>query len=167
MNNFLISYYLTSRLGGELIIGILIIIAGFMFGIDNIIAFIVGCFVFFLSKEILNELAKDSSSIVVSIFVPFIGAAALGYLAWALNCEEKQLKDVKSEVQVQQVQQNLTQQDKVYYIQRSLMFGSYGVAIDGKWGKKTMRAAQKYSGSSATSIDELYEAVRAKKEGKR
>lgn len=167
MNNFLISYYLTSRLGGELIIGILIIIAGFMFGIDNIIAFIVGCFVFFLSKEILNELAKDSSSIVVSIFVPLIGAAALGYLAWALNCEEKQLKDVKSEVQVQQVQQNLTQQDKVYYIQRSLMFGSYGVAIDGKWGKKTMRAAQKYSGSSATSIDELYEAVRAKKEGKR
>ena len=167
MNNFLISYYLTSRLGGELIIGILIIIAGFMFGIDNIIAFIVGCFVFFLSKEILNELAKDSSSIVVSIFVPLIGAAAVGYLAWALNCEEKQLKDVKSEVQVQQVQQNLTQQDKVYYIQRSLMFGSYGVAIDGKWGKKTMRAAQKYSGSSATSIDELYEAVRAKKEGKR
>ena len=167
MNNFLISYYLTSRLGGELIIGILIIIAGFMFGIDNIIAFIVGCFVFFLSKEILNELAKDSSSIMVSTFVPLIGAAALGYLAWALNCEEKQLKDVKSEVQVQQVQQNLTQQDKVYYIQRSLMFGSYGVAIDGKWGKKTMRAAQKYSGSSATSIDELYEAVRAKKEGKR
>ena len=165
MNNFLISYYLTSRLGGELIIGILIIIAGFMFGIDNIIAFIVGCFVFFLSKEILNELAKDSSSIVVSIFVPFIGAAALGYLAWALNCEEKQLKDVKSEVQVQQVQQNLTQQDKVYYIQNSLMFE--GTALDGKWGKKTMRAAQKYSGSSATSIDELYEAVRAKKRGQK
>ena len=165
MNNFLISYYLTSRLGGELIIGILIIIAGFMFGIDNIIAFIVGCFVFFLSKEILNELAKDSSSIVVSIFVPLIGAAALGYLAWALNCEEKQLKDVKSEVQVQQVQQNLTQQDKVYYIQNSLMFE--GTALDGKWGKKTMLAAQKYSGSSATSIDELYEVVKAKKEGKR
>ena len=136
-----------------------------MFGIDNIIAFIVGCFVFFLSKEILNELAKDSSSIVVSIFVPLIGAAALGYLAWALNCEEKQLKDVKSEVQVQQVQQNLTQQDKVYYIQNSLMFE--GTALDGKWGKKTMRAAQKYSGSSATSIDELYEVVKAKKEGKR
>ena len=138
-----------------------------MFGIDNIIAFIIGCFVFFLSKEILNELAKDSSSIVVSIFVPLIGAAALGYLAWALNCEEKQPKELKSEVQVQQVQQNLTQQDKVYYIQRSLMFGGYGLMIDGKWGKKTMRAAQKYSGSSATSIDELYEAVKAKKESER
>ena len=39
------------------------------------------------------------------------------------------------------------------------MFGGYDVAIDGKWGKKTMRAAQKYSGSSATSIDELYEEI--------
>ena len=165
MNNFLISYYLTSRLGGELIISILIIIAGFMFGINNIIAFIIGCFVFFLSKEILNELAKDSSSIMVSTFVPLIGAAALGYLAGALNYEEEQPKELKSEVQVQQAQQNLTQQDKIYYIQNSLMFK--GAALDGKWGKKTMRAAQKYSGSSATSIDELYEAVRAKKESER
>ena len=165
MNNFLISYYLTSRLCGELIIGILIIIAGFMFGINNIIAFIIGCFVFFLSKEILNELAKDSSSIMVSTFVPLIGAAALGYLAGALNYEEEQPKEPKPQVQVQQAQQNLTQQDKIYYIQNSLMFKS--AALDGKWGKKTMRAAQKYSGSSATSIDELYEAVRAKKEGKR
>ena len=165
MNNFLISYYLTSRLGGELIIGILIIIAGFMFGINNIIAFIIGCFVFFLSKEILNELAKDSSSIMVSTFVPLIGAAALGYLAGALNYEEEQPKELKSEVQVQQAQQNLTQQDKVYYIQSSLMFK--GAALDGKFGKKTMRAAQKYSGSSATSIDELYEAVKAKKESER
>ena len=165
MNNFLISYYLTSRLGGELIIGILIIIAGFMFGINNIIAFIVGCFVFFLSKEILNELAKDSSSIMVSTFVPLIGAAALGYLAGALNYEEEQPKEPKPEVQVQQVQQNLTQQDKIYYIQNSLMFK--GAALDGKFGKKTMRAAQKYSGSYATSIDELYEAVKAKKESER
>ena len=165
MNNFLISYYLTSRLGGELIIGILIIIAGFMFGINNIIAFIIGCFVFFLSKEILNELAKDSSSIMVSTFVPLIGAAALGYLAGALNYEDEQPKELKSEVQVQQAQQNLTQQDKVYYIQNSLMFK--GAALDGKFGKKTMRAAQKYSGSSATSIDELYEAVKAKKESER
>ena len=162
MNNFLISYYLTSRLGGELIIGILIIIAGFMFGINNIIAFIIGCFVFFLSKEILNELAKDSSNIMVSTFVPLIGAAALGYLAGALNYEEEQPKELKSEVQVQQAQQNLTQQD---YIQNSLMFE--GAALDGKFGKKTMRAAQKYSGSSATSIDELYEAVKAKKESER
>lgn len=165
MNNFLISYYLTSRLGGELIIGILIIIAGFMFGINNIIAFIIGCFVFFLSKEILNELAKDSSSIMVSTFVPLIGAAALGYLAGALNYEEEQPKELKSELQVQQEQQNLTQQDKIYYIQNSLMFK--GAALDGKFGKKTMRAAQKYSGSSATSIDELYEAVKAKKESER
>ncbi|WP_298788092.1 hypothetical protein [uncultured Campylobacter sp.] len=165
MNNFLISYYLTSRLGGELIIGILIIIAGFMFGINNIIAFIIGCFVFFLSKEILNELAKDSSSIMVSTFVPLIGAAALGYLAGALNYEEEQPKELKSEVQVQQTQQYLTQQDKIYYIQNSLMFK--GAALDGKFGKKTMRAAQKYSGSSATSIDELYEAVKAKKESER
>nr|WP_314166391.1 hypothetical protein [uncultured Campylobacter sp.] len=165
MNNFLISYYLTSRLGGELIIGILIIIAGFMFGINNIIAFIIGCFVFFLSKEILNELAKDSSSIMVSTFVPLIGAAALGYLAGALNYEEEQPKELKSEVQVQQAQQNSTQQDKIYYIQNSLMFK--GAALDGKFGKKTMRAAQKYSGSSATSIDELYEAVKTKKESER
>ena len=165
MNNFLISYYLTSRLGGELIISILIIIAGFMFGINNIIAFIIGCFVFFLSKEILNELAKDSSSIMVSTFVPLIGAAALGYLAGALNYEEKQPEEFKPEVQVQQAQQNLTQQDKIYYIQNSLMFK--GAALDGKFGKKTMRAAQKYSGSSATSIDELYEAVKAKKESER
>ena len=91
--------------------------------------------------------------------------AALGYLAGALNYEEEQPKELKPEVQVQQAQQNLTQQDKIYYIQNSLMFK--GAALDGKFGKKTMRAAQKYSGSSATSIDELYEAVRAKKEGRR
>ena len=102
---------------------------------------------------------------MVSTFVPLIGAAALGYLTGALNYEEEQPKELKSEVQVQQAQQNLTQQDKVYYIQNSLMFK--GTALDGKFGKKTMRAAQKYSGSSATSIDELYEAVKAKKEGER
>lgn len=78
--------------------------------------------------------------------------------------KSEQAKDAEREVQKQQ---NMTQQDKVYYIQRSLMFGGYDVAIDGKWGKKTMRVAQKYSGSSATSIDELYEAVKAKKESER
>ena len=102
---------------------------------------------------------------MVSTFVPLIGAAALGYLAGALNYEEERPKELKSEVQVQQAQQNLTQQDKIYYIQNSLMFK--GAALDGKFGKKTMRAAQKYSGSSATSIDELYEAVKAKKESER
>lgn len=88
----------------------------------------------------------------------------LGYLAVDAVYEREQAKDVEREVQRQQ---NMTQQDKVYDIQRSLMFGGYGVTIDGKWGKKTMQASQKYSGSSATSIDELYEAVKAKKEGRR
>jgi len=76
--------------------------------------------------------------------------------------KSEQAKDAEREVQKQQ---NMTQQDKVYYIQSSLMFK--GAALDGKFGKKTMRAAQKYSGSSATSIDELYEAVKAKKESER
>ena len=88
----------------------------------------------------------------------------LAYFTADAVYKSDQAKDAEREVQKQQ---NMTQQDKVYYIQRSLMFGGYGVMIDGKWGKKTMQAAQKYSGSSATSIDELYEAVRAKKEGRR
>ena len=88
----------------------------------------------------------------------------LGYLAADAVYEREQAKDAEREVQKQQ---SMTQQDKVYYIQRSLMFSGYGVTIDGKWGKKTMQASQKYSGSSATSIDELYEAVKAKKEGRR
>ncbi len=84
----------------------------------------------------------------------------LAYFTADAVYKSEQAKDAEHEVQKQQ---NMTQQDKVYYIQRSLMFSGYGVAIDGKWGKKTMQAAQKYSGSSATSIDELYEAVKAKK----
>ena len=89
---------------------------------------------------------------------------ALGYLAADAVYKSEHAKDAEREVQKQQ---SMTQQDKVYYIQRRLMFSGYGVTIDGKWGKKTMQASQKYSGSSATSIDELYEAVKAKKEGKR
>ncbi len=84
----------------------------------------------------------------------------LAYFTADAVYEREQAKDAEREVQKQQ---NMTQQDKIYYIQRSLMFSGYGVAIDGKWGKKTMQAAQKYSGSSATSIDELYEVVKAKK----
>lgn len=112
----------------------------------------------------LEGLTSSVNNRFIASVVPILGGLVLGYLAGASVYESEQAKDAEHEVQKQQ---SMTQQDKVYYIQRSLMFSGCGAALDGKFGKKTMRAAQKYSGSSATSIDELYEAVKAKKESER
>ncbi len=133
-------------------------------GFNAVLAFIPGFIVFCIAKAFLEGLTSNVNNRFVTLVVPIAGALVLAYFTADAVYKSEQAKDTEREVQKQQ---NMTQQDKVYYIQRSLMFGSYGVAIDDKWGKKTMQAAQKYSGSSATSIDELYEAVRAKKEGKR
>ena len=143
-----------------IIFGVIAILGGFNAVIASIPAFIVFC----IAKAFLEGLTSSVNNRFIASVVPIVGGLVLGYLAGASVYESEQAKDAEREVQKQQ---NMTQQDKVYYIQRSLMFGGYGVMIDGKWGKKTMQAAQKYSGSSAISIDELYEAVRAKKEGRR
>ena len=128
------------------------------------IAFAAGYIVFCIATWLLYVIIICNTNNRFMIIMSLAVSLTLGYLAADAVYEREQAKDAEREVQKQQ---NMTQQDKVYYIQRSLMFGGYGVMIDGKWGKKTMQAAQKYSGSSATSIDELYEAVRAKKEGRR
>ena len=128
------------------------------------IAFTAGYIVFCIATWLLYVIIICNTNNRFMIITSLAVSLTLGYLAADAVYEREQAKDAEREVQKQQ---NMTQQDKVYYIQRSLMFGSYGVAIDGKWGKKTMQAAQKYSGSSATSIDELYETVKAKKEGRR
>ena len=128
------------------------------------IAFAAGYIVFCIATWLLYVIIICNTNNRFMIITSLAVSLTLGYLAADAVYEREQAKDAEREVQKQQ---NMTQQDKVYYIQRSLMFSGYGVMIDGKWGKKTMQAAQKYSGSSATSIDELYEAVRAKKEGRR
>ena len=143
-----------------IVFGVIAILGGFNAVIASIPAFIVFC----IAKAFLEGLTSSVNNRFVASVVPIAGGLVLGYLAADNVYKSEQAKDAEREVQKQQ---NMTQQDKVYYIQRSLIFSGYGVTIDGKWGKKTMQAAQKYSGSSATSIDELYEAVRAKKEGKR
>ena len=131
---------------------------------NSTIAFAAGYIVFCIATWLLYVIIICNTNNRFMIITSLAVSLTLGYLAADAVYEREQAKDAEREVQKQQ---NMTQQDKVYYIQRSLMFGSYGVAIDGKWGKKTMQAAQKYSGSSATSIDELYETVKAKKEGRR
>ena len=128
------------------------------------IAFAAGYIVFCIATWLLYVIIICNTNNRFMIITSLAVSLTLGYLAADAVYEREQAKDAEREVQKQQ---NMTQQDKVYYIQRSLMFSGYGVTIDGKWGKKTMQAAQKYSGSSATSIDELYEAVKAKKEGRR
>mgnify|MGYP000917020497 FL=1 len=128
------------------------------------IAFAAGYIVFCIATWLLYVIIICNTNNRFMIITSLAVSLTLGYLAADAVYKSEQVKDAEREVQKQQ---NMTQQDKVYYIQRSLMFSGYGVTIDGKWGKKTMQASQKYSGSSATSIDELYEAVKAKKEGKR
>ncbi|WP_298042782.1 hypothetical protein [uncultured Campylobacter sp.] len=128
------------------------------------IAFAAGYIVFCIATWLLYVIIICNTNNRFMIITSLAVSLTLGYLAADAVYKSEQAKDAEREVQKQQ---NMTQQDKVYYIQRSLMFSGYGVTIDGKWGKKTMQASQKYSGSSATSIDELYEAVKAKKEGKR
>jgi len=148
-----------------LAIAILIAAAMVIFSAFNAtIAFAVGYIVFCIATWLLYVIIICNTNNRFMIITSLAVSLTLGYLAADAVYKSEQAKDAEREVQKQQ---NMTQQDKVYYIQRSLMFSGYGVAIDGKWGKKTMQAAQKYSGSSATSIDELYEAVRAKKEGRR
>ena len=70
------------------------------------------------------------------------------------------------QAQVRQTERNIVQCDKILY-SAQLWYQTdttWRLAVNS--AKKTMRAAQKYSGSSATSIDGLYEAVRAKKRAK-
>lgn len=148
-----------------LAVAILIAAAMVIFSAFNAtIAFAAGYIVFCIATWLLYVIIICNTNNRFMIIASLAVSLTLGYLAVDAVYEREQAKDVEREVQRQQ---NMTQQDKVYDIQRSLMFGGYGVTIDGKWGKKTMQASQKYSGSSATSIDELYEAVKAKKEGKR
>lgn len=148
-----------------LAVAILIAAAMVIFSAFNAtIAFAAGYIVFCIATWLLYVIIICNTNNRFMIITSLAVSLTLGYLAADAVYEREQAKDAEREVQKQQ---NMTQQDKVYYIQRSLMFSGYGVTIDGKWGKKTMQASQKYSGSSATSIDELYEAVKAKKEGKR
>ena len=148
-----------------LAVAILIAAAMVIFSAFNAtIAFAAGYIVFCIATWLLYVIIICNTNNRFMIIASLAVSLALGYLAADAVYKSEHAKDAEREVQKQQ---SMTQQDKVYYIQRRLMFSGYGVTIDGKWGKKTMQAAQKYSGSSATSIDELYEAVRAKKEGKR
>lgn len=148
-----------------LAVAILIAAAMAIFSAFNAtIAFAAGYIVFCIATWLLYVIIICNTNNRFIIIASLAVSLALGYLAADAVYKSEHAKDAEREVQKQQ---SMTQQDKVYYIQRSLMFSGYGVTIDGKWGKKTMQASQKYSGSSATSIDELYEAVKAKKEGKR
>ena len=88
---------------------------------------------FCIAKAFLEGLTSSVNNRFIASVVPIVGGLVLGYLAGASVYESEQAKDAEREVQKQQ---NMTQQDKVYYIQRSLMFSGYGVTIDGKWGKK-------------------------------
>ena len=146
-----------------LAVAILIAAAMVIFSAFNAtIAFAAGYIVFCIATWLLYVIIICNTNNRFMIIASLAVSLTMGYLAADAVYEREQAKDAEREVQKQQ---NMTQQDKVYYIQNSLMFE--GAALYGKWGKKTMQAAQKYSGSSATSIDELYEAVRAKKEGRR
>ncbi|WP_299226773.1 hypothetical protein [uncultured Campylobacter sp.] len=98
-----------------------------------VIVFIPGFIVFCIAKAFLEGLTSSVNNRFIASVVPIVGGLVLGYLAGASVYESEQAKDAEREVQKQQ---NMTQQDKVYYIQRSLMFSGYGVTIDGKWGKK-------------------------------
>ena len=88
---------------------------------------------FCIAKAFLEGLTSSVNNRFIASVVPILGGLVIGYLAGASVYESEQAKDAEREVQKQQ---NMTQQDKVYYIQRSLMFSGYGVTIDGKWGKK-------------------------------
>ena len=88
---------------------------------------------FCIAKAFLEGLTSSVNNRFIASVVPIVGGLVLGYLAGASVYESEQAKDAEREVQKQQ---NMTQQDKVYYIQRRLMFSGYGVTIDGKWGKK-------------------------------
>ena len=160
--NFFLGFLAGSGLGEGLVAIILVCMLVYVIGggFNAVLAFIPGFIVFCVAKAFLEGLTSNVNNRFVTLVVPIAGALVLAYFTADAVYEREQAKDAEREVQKQQ---NMTQQDKIYYIQRSLMFSGYGVAIDGKWGKKTMQAAQKYSGSSATSIDELYEVVKAKK----
>ena len=164
--NFFLAFLVGSGLGEGLVAIILVCMLVYVIGggFNAVLAFVPGFIVFCIAKAFLEGLTSNVNNRFVTLVVPIAGALVLAYFTADAVYKSEQAKDAEREVQKQQ---NMTQQDKVYYIQRSLMFSGYGVTIDGKWGKKTMQASQKYSGSSATSIDELYEAVKAKKEGRR
>ena len=164
--NFFLAFLVGSGLGEGLVAIILVCMLVYVIGggFNAVLAFIPGFIVFCIAKAFLEGLTSSVNNRFVTLVVPIAGALVLAYFTADSVYKSERAKDAEREAEKQQ---NMTQQDKVYYIQRSLMFGGYGLMIDGKWGKKTMRAAQKYSGSSATSIDELYEAVKAKKESER
>ena len=98
-------------------------------GFNAVLAFIPGFIVFCIAKAFLEGLTSSVNNRFVASVVPIAGGLVLGYLAADNVYKSEQAKDAEHEVQKQQ---SMTQQDKVYYIQRSLMFSGYGVAIDGK-----------------------------------
>ena len=93
------------------------------------IAFAAGYIVFCIATWLLYVIIICNTNNRFMIITSLAVSLTLGYLAADAVYEREQAKDAEREVQKQQ---NMTQQDKVYYIQRSLMFSGYGVAIDGK-----------------------------------
>lgn len=133
--NFFLAFLVGSGLGEGLVAIILVCMLVYVIGgsFNAVLAFIPGFIVFCIAKAFLEGLTSSVNNRFIASVVPILGGLVLGYLASASVYESEQAKDAEREVQKQQ---SMTQQDKVYYIKRSLMFGGYGVAIDGKWGKK-------------------------------
>lgn len=56
----------------------------------------------------------------------------------------------------------LTKRDKVIFIQKELIKHGYKLKADGKFGAKTITAAQKHLGKKVSSIDEIYQELQVK-----
>ena len=129
--NFFLAFLVGSGLCEGLVAIILVCMLVYVIGgsFNAVLAFIPGFIVFCIAKAFLEGLTSSVNNRFVASVVPIAGGLVLGYLAADNVYKSEQAKDAEHEVQKQQ---SMTQQDKVYYIQRSLMFSGYGVAIDGK-----------------------------------
>ncbi|MDA3077264.1 hypothetical protein OFO12_07825 [Campylobacter sp. JMF_04 NA10] len=76
-----------------------------------------------------------------------------------LNCSNEILPAKNSEI-------SPSYEQKVIFIQQTLRQNGYNVAIDGKFGKKTINACTKFLGKSFNSIDEIYDEMLRRNEGK-
>ena len=104
-----------------LAVAILIAAAMVIFSAFNAtIAFAAGYIVFCIATWLLYVIIICNTNNRFMIIASLAVSLALGYLAADAVYKSEHAKDAEREVQKQQ---NMTQQDKVYYIQRSLMFG--------------------------------------------
>lgn len=153
--------YLTPYIGWLIVIGVVIAIfikfdiyfASFITAV--LVAIILTIIVWYALGGFCRK-NKDSDCVITFMFALCIGIAN-GYFAYG-DLKAKEIKEnaTKEKTRI------LTSKEKTIIIQQKLIKNGYRIKADGIFGKNTLRNAQKFLNTKATSVDEIYEQIKDK-----